>query len=85
MLLSEVFKSVFPDGWQYLAVITKRPEDIDGILNYVVYPANGDIEPGYIYIVEDSDVDLGLLNAVEKNFSRFMEIIADFLDWHLKR
>lgn len=85
LLLSEVFKSVFPDGWQYLAVITKRPEDIDGILNYVVYPANGDIEPGYIYIVEDSDVDLGLLNAVEKNFSRFMEIIADFLDWHFEK
>lgn len=85
LLLSEVFKSVFPDGWQYLAVITKRPEDIDGILNYVVYPADGDVESGYIYIVEDSDVDLGLLDAVEKNFMRFMEVIADFLDWHFEK
>lgn len=86
LLLSEIFKSVFPDGWQYLAVVSKRPkdiaEDVDGMLNYVVYPAEGDIEPGYIYIIEDSDVDLGLLNAIEKNFMRFMEIIADFLDWH---
>lgn len=85
LLLSEVFKSVFPDGWQYLAAITKRPEDIDGILNYVVYPADGDVESGYIYIVEDSDVDLGLLDAVEKNFMRFMEVIADFLDWHFEK
>lgn len=85
LLLSEVFRSVFPDGWQYLAVITKRPENIDGILNYVVYSSEGDVEPGYIYIVEDSDLDLGLLNAVEKNFMRFMEIIADFLDWHFEK
>lgn len=85
LLLSEVFKSVFPDGWQYIAAITKRPDDIDGILNYVVYPASGDVEPGYIYIVEDSDVDLGLLDAVEKNFMRLMEIIADFLEWHFEK
>lgn len=38
-----------------------------------------------IYIVEDSDVDLGLLNAIEKNFMRFMEIITDFLDWHFEK
>ena len=85
LLLSEIFKSVFPDGWQYLAAITKRPEDIDGVLNYVVYSVEGDVEPGCIYIVEDSDVDLGLLDAVEKNFMRFMEVIADFLDWHFEK
>ena len=30
-------------------------------------------------------MDLGLLNAIEKNFMRFMEIIADFLDWHFEK
>lgn len=85
LLLSEIFKSVFPDGWQYLAAVTKRPENIDGMLNYVVYPAIGDVEEGYIYIVEDSDLDLGLLDAVEKHFMKFMEIIADFLDWHFEK
>ncbi len=85
LLLSEVFKSVFPDGWQYLAVVTKRPDDIEGILNYVVYSATGDIEEGYIYIVEDSDVDIGLLETVEKNFIKLMEIVADFLDWHYEK
>jgi len=85
LLLTEVFRSVFPDGWQYLAAVTKRPDNIDGMLNYVVYPARGDIESGYIYIIEDSDIDLGLLDAVQKNFVRLMEVIADFLEWHFEK
>ncbi len=85
LLLSEVFKSVFPDGWPYLAVVTRRPDDVEGILNYVVYPVEGDVEAGYIYIIEDSEIDLGLLDAVEKNFMRLMEIVADFLDWHYEK
>jgi len=85
LLLSEVFKSVYPDGWQYLTAITRRPEDIDGILNYVVYPADGDIDDDYIYIIEDSDIDLGLLASVEKNYMKLMEIVADFLDWHFEK
>ena len=85
LLLSEVFRSTYPDGWPYLAAVTKRPEDIDGILNYVVYPAEGIDNAGEIYIVEDSDVDLGLLDSVEKNYMKFMEIIADFLDWHFEK
>lgn len=85
LLLSEVFRSVFPDGWQYLAVTTKLPSDVDGMLNYVVYPMIGETADGYVYIIEDSDLDLGLLDAVEKNFMRLMELIADFLDWHFEK
>ena len=85
LLLSEVFRSVYPDGWQYLAAVTKRPEDIDGILNYVVYPVEGVANSGEIFIIEDSDVDLGLLDSVEKNYMKFMEIIADFLEWHFEK
>ena len=85
LLMSEVMRSIFPDGWPYIAIMTKRPEDIGGMLNYLVYPAYGDIEPGYIYIVEDSDVDLGLIDSLEKNFMRIMEVIADFLDWHFEK
>ena len=85
MLLSEVFRSVFPQGWQYLAVVARQPEDVGGILNYMVYPAEGCLEDGCIYVIEDSDIDLGLLNAVEKNFTRLMEIVADFLAWHLEK
>ena len=85
LLLSEIFKTVFPDGWQYLAAVTKQPDDIEGMLNYMVYPAAGKLKEDYIYIIEDSDIDLGLLEAVERNFMKLMEIAADFLEWHLEK
>lgn len=85
LLLSEIFKSVFPDGWPYLAVVTRAPENVDGMLNYMVSPVEGALDEGCIYIIEDSDIDLGLLNAIEKNFTRLMEIMADFLDWHFEK
>mgnify|MGYP000866047362 FL=1 len=85
LLLSEIFRSVFPDGWQYITAMTKRPEGIEGMLNYMVYQMDGEMDGEYIYIVEDSDIDLGLLSAVEKNFMKLMEILADFLDWHAEK
>lgn len=85
LLLSELFKTLFPDGWQYLAAITLRPTDISGMLNHTVYSGEGDLEQGYIYLIEDSDIDLGLLDAVEKNFMRIMEILTDFLEWHSEK
>ena len=85
LMLGEVFRSIFPDGAAYLAAVCKRPDNIDGMLNYVVYPASGNVEDGYIYIIEDSDIDLGFLGAIEKNFMKIMEIIADFLDWHSEK
>ncbi len=82
ILLSELFKTVYPNSWQYLAVLSAVPEDIDGMLNYMIYESDLSIDDEYIYIVEDSYIDLGLLSSVEKNLFRFFEIIADFLDWH---
>ena len=82
LLLSEVFKSVYPNSWQYIAVLAAIPDDIDGMLNHMVYSVDMDVEDEYIYIIEDSYIDLGLLDSVEKNLFRFFEIIADFLDWH---
>lgn len=85
LLLSEIFKTVFPDGWQYIAVVTKQPNNIDGMLNDMLYKLDGFFEEGYIYVIEDSSIDLGLLDAIEKNFTKLMEIVADFLDWHYEK
>lgn len=85
LLLSEIFKTVFPDGWQYIAVSTRQPDDIGGMLNYMLYKLDGAFEDGYIYVIEDSSIDLGLLSAIEKNFTKLMEIAADFLDWHYEK
>lgn len=85
MLLSELLKSVFPNAWQYIAVTTTMPEDVDGMLNYLIYTVKGSIESEYIYIIEDSELDLGLLDAVEKNLVKFFEIITDYLTWHFEK
>ena len=85
LLLMEMFRTIFPNTWHYLAVMATRPEDIEGMLNYMVYELHGDVEDEYIYIVEDSDMDLGLLEAVEKNFMKFMEILSDFIMWHFEK
>lgn len=85
LLLSESFKTIFPDAWAYVAVVCKRPKDVEGILNGMVYTLEGDIEGNYIYVVEDSDIDLGLLEAVENNFMKLLEIVADFLEWHFEK
>jgi hypothetical protein len=36
-----------------------------------------------IYFIEDSNIDLGLLVSLERNFLRLMEILADYLAWYL--
>ncbi len=38
-----------------------------------------------IYIIEDSQLDLGLLIAVERNIKRILEIVYDYFDWHLDK
>ena len=85
LLLMEMFRTIFPNTWHYLSVMSVRPDDIEGMLNYMVYELHGDVEDEYIYIVEDSDMDLGLLEAVEKNFMRFLEILSDFIMWHFEK
>ncbi len=85
LLWSEIFRTMFPASYPYLAVTTVRPDDIDGMLNYTVYDLDGDIRDEYIYVIEDSEIDLGLLEAVERNIMRIMEITTDFLDWHFEK
>ena len=85
ILLSELFKSVFPDAWEYICVTTVIPDDVDGMLNYLTYDVSGAVDEDSIIIFEDSEMDLGLLEAVEKNMIKFLEIITDFLGWHFEK
>ena len=85
MLLSELMRSVFPSAWPYIAITTKLPENVDGMLNYMLYGLDGKVEEGCIYLIEDSELDLGLIEAIEKNLIKFIEIITDFLYWHFEK
>ena len=39
-------------------------------------------EQDYIYVIEDSEIDLGLTVSIERYLDRYLEIIYDFLVWH---
>ncbi|MGN1251005.1 MAG: hypothetical protein ACI4XW_13100 [Candidatus Spyradocola sp.] len=85
MLLGEMFRSIFPDAWPYLAVLSARPQDVEGMLDKFNYHVDGRIDENMIYIVEDSDMDLGLLEAIDNNLMRFFEIMSDYLEWHFEK
>ena len=85
LTLSEIMRSIFPDGHDYIAVTTKISDDIGGMLSYIVYPVRGNVEDDYIYIIEDSDIDLGLLEAIEKNLMKIMDLMGDYLKWHFEK
>ena len=54
------------------------PEKLKGVM----YTLSGKVDGSAIYIVEDSEIDLGLIASVERNLKRYFEIITEVLMWH---
>ena len=79
VLLNELFVTLYPDDWEYIAAVTSLPEG--EACPAVQYEICGSDEE-CIYIIEDSQIDIGLLASVERNIERCLEIIADYLSWH---
>lgn len=80
-LLNEVFVTLFADNQPYISAVT--PGECGIPLTYsmtcsdTVAPASKSI-----FIIEDGQLDLGLLIAVERNLNRILQIIADYLAWN---
>lgn len=87
MLLQEVFRTIYPDNWQYLAVLSDKDEKVEGLLSHMTYSVENMPEGNGcdIIIVEDSDLDLGLLESIDHNLKRILEIITDYLYWHFEK
>ena len=85
LLLGELFRTLFPYNWQYLAVLGKYPGDGNSEIEQMTYRLEGSYDENTIYIVEDSDMDLGLLEAVDENIGRIFEILCDYLSWHFEK
>ena len=83
LLFNEVFRTLFADNQPYIAAVmpgqARQP---------VTYSLQGEGETvlgeNCIYIIEDSQLDLGLLVAVQRNLGRIFSILCDYLDWHLE-
>ena len=80
-LLNEVFVTLFADNQAYISAVT--PGSYDAPLTYSLEMAEG-IEnvDKCNFVVEDSQLDIGLLVAVERNVNRIFQIISDYLIWN---
>lgn len=85
ILLSELFRTLYPDAWAYIAVLSEKPGDQNGMLSKMGYELNGDVDENAIYIVEDSEIDLGVLESIDNSLVRIFEILVDYLDWHFEK
>ena len=80
-LLNEVFVTLFAENQPFISAIT--PGEFGAPLTYSLTMGEG-LEPNdkCIFIIEDSQLDIGLLIAVERNVNRILQIVADYLAWN---
>ncbi len=82
LMFNEVFRTLFAENQAYICAVTGAEAGTEGPLTYSLCSETGDVSSNSIYIIEDSQLDLGLTTAVERNLNRIFEIIQDYLDWH---
>jgi hypothetical protein len=86
LLLNEIFVTLYPESYHYITAATAFKANDDNIISKVLSPVDIDgntLDEKAIYIIEDCDIDLGLLVSIERNLTRIMEIIADYLYYTL--
>lgn len=88
VLFNEVFRTIFAENQPYICAVTDHSfltgMDADEPLTYSLKSDNCQLQKNAIYIIEDSQLDLGLTVAVGRNLQRIFSIIHDYLDWHME-
>lgn len=80
LLINEVFRTMFAENQAFIVAVCNG--DVDVPLTYALDDNVGN--DNSIYIIEDSQLDIGLLVAVRRNIRRILATICDYLDWHLE-
>lgn len=88
LLLNEIFRTLFAENQAYICALTdSAPAGEAGRISPMTYTLQAEgcaTERNAIYIVEDSQLDLGLTIAVERNLDRILGIMHDYLAWHIE-
>ena len=83
LLMNEIFRTLFAENQGFIAAV--RPGEAAVPSTFSLFGEDGFTPSGRcIYIIEDSQLDIGLLIAVRRNLSRILTIACDYLDWHLE-
>ncbi len=81
LLMNEVFRTLYADNQGMIVAVTANEAEVP-----VTYSLKGEGEyqpsANAIYIIEDSQLDIGLLVSVERNLNRIFTIIHDYIEWH---
>ncbi|MCL2063398.1 MAG: hypothetical protein FWG98_03365 [Candidatus Cloacimonetes bacterium] len=84
VLLNELIVSVFPENYHYISIMIGSNKHETNI-SMLLHSMNLDgFDENAIYIIEDSEIDLGLLDAISNNLKGLLEIIADYLSWNIE-
>lgn len=84
LLLQELLPTVLPTGHPYLAILAQEPDRFDHQFESLVSIAKN-LDELTLVVVEDSDIDLGLLDEFEKHFFDLLVIIQDYIRWTLEQ
>lgn len=88
VLLNEIFKTLFAENQAYICAVTDdvflAETESGKPFTYSVKGDNYQLHNNAVYIIEDSQLDLGLTVAVERNLQRVFNMVYDYLDWHLE-
>lgn len=83
LLFNEIFRTLFAENQPYIAAV--MPGEAAAPTTYSLHGENGtELEDGCIYIIEDSQLDLGLLVTVQRSLNRIFSMLCDYLDWHME-
>lgn len=94
-LFNEVFFTLFPHNYQYIAVCTTLPdsyfaEDSFGenfklFMPKLTYTGKANLKDQLtLFIIEDSPFHLGILESIQSRFFHILEIVDDYLYWVLE-
>ena len=81
VMLNEVFVTLFADNRPFISAVTPGEHAIPQTYS-LEFGEGVSWSEKCIYIIEDSQLDIGLLVTVERNINRFLQIIADYLLWN---
>lgn len=84
IILNEVLKTLFPEGYHYLAVLAAADNEQDNNnLRYLHYELerNADAAQYSILILEDSRLELGILNMINRHMEHILRIVYSYCVW----
>lgn len=84
LMMNEVFRTVFPECYEYITAATDTSWNTE-LSSIGLTSVTGNCDKEAIYILEDSQIDLGLTIAVERYLLKILQIICDYCDWQLER